>query len=412
MRPIRLGIFGCKRGSSFTKAILIHNGEIVALCDRNVANMEQAACDLPEKPAFYTHFDDFLKHDMDAVILANYFHEHASYAIRCLNQGIHVLSECISNSTMASGVALVDAAERSQAIYMLGENYPFLPYNQEMQQVYSTGVLGQLLYAEGEYNHPFDPNDTEFLFRLTPRTTHWRNYLPCTYYISHSLAPLMYITGAHPVRVCAMPIWAPEEQSVSGSYVGDRSAILTCLTDADSVFRITGRAAFGGKENSYRICGTKGQIENIRGGGGKVMLRYNEWDAPAGAAAENCYRPDWPADCSALVNRSGLGPEYFVIREFFRCIRTNSQPLMDVYFATTIASVGILGHRSMLELGVPYDIPDFRREEDRRKYENDHLTPFWDSDNHPPTLPCCSRPNYRPTDEQLRNYRKLTGEES
>ncbi len=32
---------------------------------------------------------------MDAVVLANYAHEHAPFAIRCLNEGKHVLSEVL-----------------------------------------------------------------------------------------------------------------------------------------------------------------------------------------------------------------------------------------------------------------------------------------------------------------------------
>lgn len=410
MRPIRVGIFGCMRGSNFPKIVLMNNGEVVALCDRSLRKLEQTAKDLPEKPTLYTDFDAFLEHDMDAVILANYFHEHAPYAIRCLEKGLHVLSECTSNGTMAEGVALVRAVEKSKAVYMLGENYPYLKFNQEMERVYRSGNLGKALYAEGEYNHPYDPNDLEFYCRLSPRTTHWRHYLPCTYYLTHSLAPLMHITGARPIRVTAMPIWHPDSQPFSGSYVGDSSAIITCLNDDASVFRVTGRAAFGAKHQSFRICGTRGQIENTRGGGGKVMLRYNEWDVPEGADVEQHYKPEWPADCRAMMERSGNGAEFFVIREFFRCIRQKKQPIMDVYFATTMASVGILGHRSLLEKGVPYDIPDFRKEADRQQYENDRLTPFWGPDGSPPTIPCCSDPDFRPTEEQLNAYRILTGE--
>ena len=40
MGTIRVGIFGCMRGGSFPKAILMNNGEIVALCDRSAEKME------------------------------------------------------------------------------------------------------------------------------------------------------------------------------------------------------------------------------------------------------------------------------------------------------------------------------------------------------------------------------------
>ena len=61
--------------------------------------------------------------------------------------------------------------------------------------------------------------------------------------------------------------------------------------------------------------------------------------------------------------------------------------LCDFHSAVTMSSVGIPAHRSVPEGSVPYDIPDFRKEEDRVKYENDRLSPFYGSDGSLPTLP-------------------------
>lgn len=412
MKTIKLGIFGLGRGGGFAEIINVCGGEVVAMCDRDTEKMEKAAETLENKPAFYTDFDEFIKHDMDAVYLSNCFHEHAEFAIRCLEKGLHVLSECTSNITMAEGVALVRAAEKSKGFYMLAENYPFMLFNQEMRKIYREGSLGKVLYAEGEYNHPFDMDDKEMHKELRPYAAHWRNYLPRTYYITHSLAPLMYITGAMPKRVTAMPVFAPfDEFEICGTFVGDRSAVITCLNDDNSVYRVTGCAAYGAHGNSYRICGTKGQIENLRGLGEKVSLRYNEWEKPENAECENVYRPECDEEIREQIERAGHGGgDFFVIKEFFDCIRENRKPEMDVYFATVCASVAILGHRSMLQKGMPYDIPDFRNEEDRIKYENDTLSPFYGNDGSEPTIPCCSNPEFRPTDEQYKKYLELVNE--
>lgn len=409
MKTIRLGIFGLGRGSTFMKDVLANDGEVVALCDRDVAKMEAAASNLPENPAFYTDFDEFIKHDMDAVFLANCFHEHAPFAIRCLEAGFHVLSECTSNATMAEGVALVRAAEKSKGFYMLAENYPFMRFNQEMRRVYRGGSLGKVLYAEGEYNHPFNMDNKEEHKALRPYAGHWRNFLPRSYYITHSLAPLMYITGAMPKRVTALACYAPfDEFSHVGSPVADRAAIITTLNHDDSVFKVTGCAAFGAHSNSYRVCGTLGQIENHRGIPEKVMLRYNSWNIPEGMEEVNNYLPEWPAELKELIEKAGHGGgDFFVIKEFFDCIRENRKPEFDVYFATTCASVGILAHRSLLEKGVPYDIPDFRKEEDRAKYENDHLIPF-PRGGEEPNMPCCSHPDHLPDPEKFANYLEMT----
>ena len=48
--------------------------------------------------------------------------------------------------------------------------------------------------------------------------------------------------------------------------------------------------------------------------------------------------------------------------------------------------------------------PDFRDEEYCKQYENDRLTPFYGSDGSEPNIPCCSHHDYRPSEEQLKNY--------
>ena len=152
MKNVRIGIFGLGRGAHYIDHILANNGELVAVCDDDKERVDAAVKKMGGNVAAYSDFEEFIKHPMDAVFLANYFHEHTSYAIKCLEKNIHVLCECTSNSTMAEGVALVRAAEKSKAFYMLAENYPFMIFNQEMKRVYEGGTLGKVLYAEGEYS--------------------------------------------------------------------------------------------------------------------------------------------------------------------------------------------------------------------------------------------------------------------
>ena len=397
MEKIRLGVFGLGRGRSLFASMLAAGAEIVAVCEKDERRIEEALKIAP-KITVYRNFDEFIEHPMDAVMLCNYFNEHAEYAVRCLERNIHVLSETTSNTTMADGVKLVRAAEKSKAFYMIAENYPFMVFNQEMRRVYRGGSLGHVLFAEGEYNHPLNPNNMEEVVKLRPSPEHWRNNIPRTYYITHSLAPLMYITGQRPVRVSAMPVYGYEEDVTNPLNVHDRAAVITTLNDDRSVFRITGCAAFGCHENSYRICGELGQIENVRGSGNRVMLNYNKWNVPEGMEEHNYYKPEFPEEDKPLLEKAGHGgSDFYVFREFISCIRENRRPEFDEYFATTMASVGILAHRSILEGNKPFDIPDFHREEDRVKFENDELTPFYGKNGESPTLPCCSDPGYTPS---------------
>ena len=405
-RTIKFGIFGLGRGSYFYKNVLMNNGEIVAVCDMSREKLDEAKKELGDDVATYTSFEEFINHDgLEAIFLCNYFHEYAPYAIRALEKNIHVLSECTSNATMAEGVALVRAAQKSKAIYMLAENYPFMVFNVEMRRLYRSGTLGKLLFAEGEYNHPIDPYSDKEIKSLRPFRKHWRCNLPRTYYITHSLAPLMYISGASPVRVTAMPCYAPyPEDSLMNCNVSDRAAIITCLNDDDSVFRVTGCAAFGAHNNAYRICCENGQAENRRGDSDRVTVRYDSWAVPEGQSRFQNYTPSWNDPDEKLIKAASHGGgDFLVIREFFDSIREGRKPIFDVYFATTMASVAILSHRSLLERGVPYDIPDFRREEDLEKYENDRISPFYGADGSEPTIESCSHPRVW-TDEEKEKY--------
>lgn len=411
MKKLKVGIFGAGRGVDVSRDFRMLDCEIVALCDNIPERLQYGAKRVGEGVTLYDDFDKFIEHPMDACVVANYFHEHTPFAIRLLERGISVYCECIVNGTMAEGVDLIRAAERSNAIFMLAENYPGMCVNQEMHRICQTGKLGHILYAEGEYNHPADPYDTAFVKTYNYCPDHWRNYLPRTYYVTHSLGPLMYSTGALPKRVCAMATFAPRPKDApSASQVGDRAAVMMTQNDDGSIFRFTGCAAFGAHGNAYRICGTKGQVENLRGMFDKIMLRYNEWETPEGEESQQCYTPAWADNINPeAVKTSGhAGGDFVIARIFVNCVKEQKQPPFpfDVHSAVAMSSVAILAHRSMLEGGTPYDIPDFHNEEERAKWEHDTISPFPKADGSV-DIPCCSHTDYKPTEAQLRAYLEL-----
>ncbi len=407
MKQIKIGVFGAGRGVDIAENFLLLNCDIVALCDNNEERLAKGAKKLPGTVTLYRNFDEFIKHDMDGVILANYFHEHAPYAIKCFERGLHVFSECISNGTMAEGIELLRAFQKSTSIYMLAENYPQMKFNREIKRICDGGTLGRILYAEGEYNHPSNPSDGKVVKRYIYYKGHWRNHLPGSYYVTHSLGPLMWATGATPKRVCSFSAFAPIDEEFASARYGVDCGFMMTQNDDGSVFRFTGCANFGAHHNSYRVCGTEGQIENVRGMGEKVMLRYNSWSTPEGFNGNNLYEPAWNDKDEELIEKSGHGGgDYLTARMFVDCIKAGKQPEhpFDIHSAIAMSSVAILSHRSMLEGGKPYDIPDFREEKWCKLYENDRLTPFWGANGEEPTLPCCSHPDFKPTQKQLELY--------
>ena len=55
----------------------------------------------------------------------------------------------------------------------------------------------------------------------------------------------------------------------------------------------------------------------------------------------------------------------------------------------------------------PYDIPDFRNEEDKAQYRNVRETPYYSSKGDAPTIPCCSHPDFKPTEKQIELFNEV-----
>ena len=123
MKKAKIGIFGANRGTDIGKNLMLLDGcEVVALCDFNKERAQEGLQKLGIDIPVFESFDEFIEQGLDAVVIANYFHEHTPFAIKCFEKNIHVLCECISNGTMAEGVELLRAYEKSDSIFMLAEN--------------------------------------------------------------------------------------------------------------------------------------------------------------------------------------------------------------------------------------------------------------------------------------------------
>ena len=113
MAKIKIGVFGAGRGMTMIRQILhSKEAELVAVCDKykpllDACRKEAEACGLYDI-TYYERFDDFYNHDMDAVVCANYAHEHAKFGIRLLKSGRHIMTECLTDANRAAAEALIE----------------------------------------------------------------------------------------------------------------------------------------------------------------------------------------------------------------------------------------------------------------------------------------------------------------
>ncbi len=381
----KLGIFGLWRGNAFVSVInSLPNAEITAICDMDEERMRRVSEQCPAGVKLCRDFDELLDSGIDGVLLCNYFHEHASYAIRAMKHGIHVFSECTSAVTLKDCVELCETVEETGCRYMLAENYPFTAALLEFERLQKEGSLGRILYAEGEYNHT---GTREELQHLTPGKYHWRAWMPRTYYLTHALGPLMYATKQMPVKVNAFAVHSEVlEQYDDFRHNYDAFAMMNCMTDGGALFRFTGCAHMG-SPSGYRLAGEYGSCETGRTLGGQVNVTYHHWCVPEGKQDSQTYLPTFNENSELAVKAGHGGGDFWTVYNFVDYLQNGTEPFFDVYRGCCMSAVAILGWRSCLEDGKTYNIPDFRNKADRERYRHDDLTPFPDENGHT-TLPC------------------------
>lgn len=366
-RRIRLGIWGLGRGMSFYDACHALNFDVVAGCDFAPHMRERF---VKANPGAFVTDDarEFLSRDFDAVLLATYCPAHADDAIACLEAGKHVLSEVTSFHTMAEGVRLVEAVERSGLVYNLAENYPFTPANRWLARRWREGFFGELQYAEYEYVHECRTLCYTYIdgTPIEPgwEAHSWRSWLNFHYYNTHSLGPMMHITGLRPTRVVALPaaVRLPGYPVASPHAMGGITPSLINMSNGSVVRNLMG--ATTNDSHLQRIWGTSASAEIVRG---KLSVRVGA--AGGGQVLDIEPAPD---ALDRRASRTGHGGgDFWVLYHFARSILLGEPGPFDVFTASDCTIPGILAYRSSVENGRTYDVPDFRDAAQREAWRGD-----------------------------------------
>ena len=340
---------------------------VAAICDFDENTRKALAAAVDGETAIVSGWEELISCGIDAVILANYFHEHASYAIRAMEAGIDVVSETTAAPTAGECLDLVECCERTGRKYMLAANCPVMVGPAELARVYRSGELGGVLYAEAEYLHPIADEDS---IKFAPTPTHWRRFLPGTYYNMHSLGVLMAATGLMPKSVTAMDIYT--ESCKNSRSVNDNKsagAIALYRMEGGAVFRSTGCCSMGPKGKWYRLTCDGGTVETERGNQDRVLLRKNGRGAVL-------YDPDMQYTREEKKAGHG-GADARICRLIFDYLTGAAEPTFDVYRSAALSLAGIYGLYSILE-GKTLNIPDITDKAAREALRGDYRSPFPD----------------------------------
>lgn len=371
---VKIGVFGAFRGMVMID-VLTHwrDADLVAVCDKYEPVLEKVrkkAEDAKMNVALYKDFDEFINHDMDAVILANYATEHATFAVRCLKAGKHVLSECLPCETMAQAVELIEAVEETGKVYAFAENCCYMAAPFEMWKRYEKGELGEVVYAEGEYIHD--------CAKISPAITygdktHWRNRMYPTFYCTHSLGPVMTITGKRPVSVVGYETPVNERNFKEVGEVNGVGIEIVTLDNGAIVKSIHGSLKREEPLHDFQIYCQKGMMESGR---------FTEKEFNCYKEGENLCEGEWEKyipefdirpDMVEKIKSHG-GSDFYAPYFFVQKILGNPDGkwAIDVYTAVDMGICGILAWRSALNGSVPVKIPNLRNKEEREEFRHDN----------------------------------------
>ncbi|MBQ9545377.1 MAG: Gfo/Idh/MocA family oxidoreductase [Clostridia bacterium] len=381
MKKVRIGVFGGGRGKVMVDQLLNHpDAELVAVCDKYepiLTKCKETAESKGVELAVYTDFEEFIKHDMDAVVLANYANEHAVYAVKCMEAGKHVMSEVLPGETPAQLVKLIETVEKTGLIYSYAENYCYMKAPFEMWKRYRRGDIGEIQYAEGEYIHDCSSIWPDITYG---ERDHWRNRMFATFYCTHSCGPLITISGLRAVKVVGFETnLNTEEKQLRIALPTNAGIEMITLENGAVIKSIHGGLKMEPGSVNYQVYGTKGMMESKRYRTDKQCddrFDFNIYlEGPKLCKGEwEHYAPTNDVGANVGFKSEGHGgSDFYTTHCFIEKIlgRPDGDWCIDVYTAANMGMCGIMAWRSVLAGNEPMDIPDFRNPEEREAFRDD-----------------------------------------
>ena len=356
----RIGLVGARRGSSLVSPFMLYpETEITALCDLDEKTLADAgeAFNVPAKGRF-TDFQRFLASPVDVVVVATPMPYHVEQVIQAMEAGKHVLSEVTAADRLEDCERLVQAVKRTGMTYMMGENMCYYHFFRQWKDWIDQGRLGDIFYAEAEYVHEIQ----DLIWNKETGETHWRVGRPPIHYCTHSLGPILMLTGDRIVKAMGadagfgtMPNLGPGCVNMEVALFKTQRGALIKLLRSQVAFHEPGM-------HYYSIYGTKGFIENSRGGGwrdekGKLFVT-GEMAREEGWQEIDCPHSDPSAPPEALKGGHGTA-EYFMIRDFIDALDRKARPPIDVIRAMDFTVPGLCAQKSVEQGSTWVDVPLF-----------------------------------------------------
>jgi len=359
MKEWKVGLVGAGRGSSYGNLVYRHpRFKIAALCDSSETRLAayQKELELPDSQCF-TDYSQFISSaEMDAVIICTPILYHADQAVMALDSGINVMSEVTASNTIEGCASIIRAARRSGKIYMMAENTIYRPLFKEWEAAIKSGRLGEVFYAEADYLHPIHA----LLIDPVTKERRWRADRPPVHYCSHSIGPILYLTGQRVKRAMAI---GNDYRIMPGAGVGAIDIQLAVFeTESRMIIKMT-RTQVAPRHppiHYYHILGTNGFIETDRLGTDPKsnMQKGLVYIKPE---MDNVQQTEWQEIDQSLPDFALLGGhgtcDYATLLQFLEALDTGVKPALNEMRAWDMTVPGLIAAESANLGGKWMDVP-------------------------------------------------------
>jgi predicted dehydrogenase len=362
---LKVGIVGCAgRGSSFFAPFHANPRTCVhALCDINPEGLAQVAAD-QGVDLTYSDCEEMLDGaGIDILMVGTPMPFHASQAIMALERGIHVLSEVPACVSVDEAKLLVGAARKSNAHYMMAENYCYIRTNVLIEQLIREGLFGEPYYGEGEYVH-----ELKELNEVTKWRRKWQTGVNGNTYPTHSLGPLLQWFEQRVTAVSCAGAGHHYTDPRGDYYENEDSTTMLCRLERGGLAQIRLDMLSNRPHNLtyYAVQGTDGCYEAPRGFGDdhKIWLKShcsdpNQW---VSLSEFEGHLPDkWLNPPQEALESGHWGGDYMEVCDFIDAITADEAPPIGIDIAMDMTLPGLVSQVSIAEGSRWVEVPDPRK---------------------------------------------------
>lgn len=391
---VRVGIIGTgHRGNSLMGILLQMDGvTIPALCDivpervraaqEKVTAAGQKAPDIYDRgPEDYKRLLD--RNDLDAVIIATPWQDHAPMAVYSMNAGKYVGLEVPAALTVEECWELVDTCEQTGVPCMMLENWSHRRDNLAVLNMIRKGMLGQIVHCHCAHSH-------NCVYWYFGKRAFWarplletRNADP---YPTHSLGPVVswmdincgdqfdYLTSMSTaslginMQLAKKEDYGPNHPATKMKYAqGDIVTTMIKTIKGKTIVLANDMQLPRPYDNRWLIQGTKGRYNEQRNAVylDGISPNHEKWESfpPYQDKYDHSWYRDFDRNMNAseqLKNGHG-GTDYIELTGFIKAVREKTQTPIDIYDSVAFSVIIPLTAESLAKGSTPVKCPDFTR---------------------------------------------------